>query len=77
MDGWLIQATSGDPALGDQHVDMYAAWVADEDEAMQKVIQNYGLGDEHVVAIITTLDTDALKAQGLETGQTCPFKEDK
>jgi hypothetical protein len=76
MDGWLIQVTSGDPAQGAQQVEMYAAYVSDDDDAVMLVIKNYGLGEEHVVATITDLKPDELKAQGIEPGQTCPFKED-
>lgn len=77
MDGWLIQVTSGDPAKADQEVDMYAAWVPEDDDAIRLVIKNYGLGEDHVVATITSLSTDQLKDHGMEPGQTCPFKEEE
>jgi hypothetical protein len=76
MDGWLIQVTSGDPTKGEQDVDMYAAWVPSDDDAVMLVIKNYGLGDEHVVSTVTDLSTEQMTTQGLSPGQTGPYNED-
>lgn len=76
MDGWLVQVTSGDPAQGEQHVDLYVAWESSDDDAVMAVIKAYGLGDEHVVSTIIDMPTEVLAAHGIDQGQVAPYREE-
>jgi hypothetical protein len=76
MDGWLIQVTSGNPAMGAQQVDLYAAWDSSDDDAVTLVIKSYGLTDEHVVSTVIDLSSETLAAHGLSPGQVGPYRED-
>jgi hypothetical protein len=76
IEGWLLQVTSGDPRDGEQHVDMYAAWVTSEDAAIELVAKTFSLKEEELVAIVDTLPADSLGKLGLKPGEACAFSEE-
>lgn len=75
FEGWLIQVTSGNPAEGDQEVDLYASWLPKEDDAVMNVIKTFNLTEDHIVSMVIDLPKETFEALGLKPGEAGPYKE--
>ncbi len=76
FEGWLIQVTAGNPAEGDQAVDLYASWEPKEDAAVLLVIKTFNLTDDHIVSMVIDLPKEVMEKLGLKPGEAGPYSED-
>lgn len=76
IDGWVLQVTSGDPRVGEQSVEMYAAWEPSEDAAAALVAKTFSLEEGQLVAIVDTLSAESLAKLGLKPGEACLYSEE-
>jgi len=76
FEGWLIQVTSGNPADGDQGVELYASWEPNENKAVLLVIDTFKLTDDHIVSMVIDLPKETFEALGLKPGEAGPYRED-
>jgi hypothetical protein len=75
FEGWLIQVTSGNPADGDQEVQLYASYLPKEDDAVLNVIKTFNLSEDHIVSMVIDLPKETFDALGLKPGEAGPYKE--
>ncbi|WP_034997077.1 hypothetical protein [Beijerinckia mobilis] len=75
FEGWLIQVTSGNPADGEQDVELYASWVPGENDAVLTVIKTFNLTDDHIVSMVIDLPKETFEQLGLKPGEAGRYKE--
>lgn len=75
FEGWLIQVTSGNPAEGEQEVQLYASWVPKEDDAVMNVIKTFNLTEDHIVSMVIDLPKETFEKLGLKPGEAGPYHE--
>lgn len=69
IDGWIVQATSGNPKDGEQAVAMYIVWEASEDAAANILKEKFSVGEDAIIASVEAVTAETLSAQGLQPGQ--------